>query len=85
MKYLQTITFTESLQTETILDMREQAVKNVIPDLPRKDLLFLNVCSYSKWRLKYSKEKTVLLLYHIIKNQCQSQHIAIRAQHVDFL
>jgi hypothetical protein len=68
-----------------MLDMGEQAVKNVIPDLPRKDLLFLNVCSYSKWRLKYSKEKIGLLLYHIIKNQCQSQHIAIRAQHIDFL
>jgi len=65
-----------------MLDIGEQAVKNVIPDLPRKDLLFLGVCSYLKWRLKYFQNQTGLLLYHIIKNHCQSQHMSIRAQHV---
>jgi hypothetical protein len=33
--------------------MGKQAVKTFIPDLPKKDLLFLDVCSYSKWRPKY--------------------------------
>jgi hypothetical protein len=43
-----------------VLDIGEQKVKNIIPDLPRKDLLFLDVCSYSKWRLKYFQRENWL-------------------------
>jgi hypothetical protein len=63
-------------------DMAEPTVKNVIPDLPRKDLLFLDVLVETE---VFPKRKTGLQMYHIIRNQYQSQQMAIRAQNVDFL
>jgi len=68
-----------------MLDRGEPAVKNVIPDLPRKDLFFSKCLFLFKMETEVFQRKTGLLLYHIIKNQCHSQHTATTALHVGFL
>jgi len=51
-----------------VLDMGWQAVKNGIPEFPRQVLLFLDICSYSKWRLKYFQRENWLAVVSYYQN-----------------